>query len=179
MTKTSMIRYESFSKAINVLPKDHQLNAYSIIINYWLYWVEPDESSDPFAYAIFIMAKPQIDANNKRFINGTKWWRPSKQEPKEETKQIAYLDKFEEFWKLYPKKKWKQNAVIARNNAMIKGIDPERIIKKSWEYAKEIKLKRVEEKYIKYANWWINEWRYDDEYFTWKPNEKPDLDILY
>ena len=72
MQRDSFVRYESFSIAINLLPEENQLHATTFIINYWLYGTEPDRAIDPIAYAIFVMAKPQIDANNKRFINWCK-----------------------------------------------------------------------------------------------------------
>jgi len=57
--------------------------------------------------------------------------------------------------------------------------NPEKLIKKAWEYATEIRLKRIEEKYIKYAQWWLNEWRFDDDYYLWEQKQQPDLSVLY
>lgn len=87
---------------------------------------------------------------------------------KNKTKKIRYSPKFEEFWKAYPLKKGKQKAFQAWTSAIKWGNDPNLIIKKAWEYTLEIKHKKTEECYIKRAQWWLNDWRWDDEYDTWK-----------
>ena len=235
MQRDSFIRYESFSKAINVLPEANQLHAYKFIVDYGLYGIEPEQEVDPVGYAIFLMARPQLDANNKRYINWKKWkeyWtlggRPQKNwenmlktpkaknhNPKETpnvnvndnvnenvnenvnvnvnandnvneklktkkiNKKIIYSEDFESFWKAYPKKKGKQKARESWENAIKWGYDPKLLITKAWEYATEIKLKRVEDKFIKMAQWRLNDWRFDDDYFTGNNNEKPDLDVIY
>ena len=87
---------------------------------------------------------------------------------KNKTKKIRYSPKFEEFWKAYPLKKGKQKAFQAWTSAIKWGNDPNLIIKKAWEYTLEIKHKKTEECYIKRAQGWLNDWRWDDEYDTWK-----------
>lgn len=229
MQRDSFVFYESFSKAINILPEANQLHAYKFIIDYGLYGIEPESEVDPVAYAIFVMARPQLDANNKRYINWKKWWeywtlwwRPKKDwdnmsktpkgknwnpnetpnvndnvnenvnenvnandnvneksKTKKINKKVVYSEDFESFRKAYPKKKWKQKARESWENAIKWGNDPKLLIAKAWEYATEIKLKRVEDKFIKMAQWWLNDWRFDDDYFTGNDNSKPDLDVLY
>ena len=250
MERESFIRYKSFNEWLEALPPESQLNAFRSIVNYWAYGVEPDKSKDPLAYWFFRLIKPQIDANNKRFVISQRWWAPiwnqnarknrngvinwekqskqptvdlSKQlkqpnvnvnvndnvnvnangnvnenenvkekklnQKKEEEedlnknkkvhKKIAYSEDFESFRKAYPKKKGKQKAREAWENAIKWGNDPKVLITKAWEYATEIKLKRVEDKYIKFAQWRLNDWRYDDDYFTGNNWIKPNLDDLY
>ena len=233
MQRDSFVWYESFSKAINILPEAEQLHAYKYIIDYGLYGIEPEEKNNSLAYAIFVMAKPQINANNKKYENWKKWWeywtlggRPKKdwensQKPlrgkknsqtktpnvnendnvnenvnenvnvnandnvneklktKKINKKIIYSEDFESFRKAYPKKKGKQKARESWENAIKWGYDPKLLITKAWEYATEIKLKRVEDKFIKMAQWRLNDWRFDDDYFTGNNNEKPDLDVIY
>ena len=247
MERESFIRYKSFNEWLESLPPENQLNVFRSIVNYWIYGIEPEKSKDPLAYWFFRLIKPQIDANNKRFVISQRWWAPiwnqnarknrngvinwekqskqptvdlSKQQKqpnvnvndnvnvnangnvnenenvkqkkhnnKEEEeelkknkkihKRIEYSDLFEEFRKVYPKKKSKQQARTAWNNAIKWWNDPTLIIKKAWEYATEIKLKRVEDKYIKFAQWRLNDWRYDDDYFTGNNWIKPNLDDLY
>jgi hypothetical protein len=53
------------------------------------------------------------------------------------------------------------------------------LITKAWEYATEIKLKRIEDHYIKFAQWWLNDWRFDDDYFTGKLQVLPTNDEIY
>ena len=229
MQRDSFIRYESFSKAINVLPEANQLHAYKFIVDYGLYGIEPEQEVDPVGYAIFLMARPQLDANNKRYINWKKWkeywtlggrpqknWENMSKTPKGENhnpketpnvnvnenvnenvnvnandnvneklktkkinKKIIYSEDFESFRKAYPKKKGKQKARESWENTIKWGYDPKLLITKAWEYATEIKLKRVEDKFIKMAQWRLNDWRFDDDYFTGNNNEKPDLDVIY
>jgi len=230
MQRDSFVWYESFSKAINILPEANQLHAYKFIVDYGLYGIEPELEIDPVAYAIFVMARPQLDANNKRYENWKKWWeywslgwRPKKDwgnttktpkgknwnpnktpnvnvnvnenvnenvnanandnvnenKKKKLNKKVIYSEDFESFRKAYPKKKGKQKAREAWENAIKWGNDPKHLITKAWEYATEIKLKRIEDHYIKFPQWWLNDWRFDDDYFTGNDNTKPDLDVLY
>ena len=78
--RESVVFYRSFAEAIKALPKEEQLKALWAVINYGLDGVIPEEHG--VHTAIFLMAKPQIDANNKRYQNGTKGGRPvTKEEP--------------------------------------------------------------------------------------------------
>ena len=74
MINDSFIFYQSFLSAIECLPSENQLHAYQYITRYALQWITPEANEDAVAYAIFLMAKPQIDANIDRRINGNKWW---------------------------------------------------------------------------------------------------------
>jgi hypothetical protein len=80
--RDSLIFYYSFAKAIQRLPDDQQLKALWAIINYGLDGVEPEDDGELYM-SIFDMAKPQIDANVKRKVNGAKGGRPSEEEEKE------------------------------------------------------------------------------------------------
>jgi hypothetical protein len=53
------------------------------------------------------------------------------------------------------------------------------LIKKAGEYATEVKLKKTEEGYIKRAQGWLNDGRWDDEYDIGATGKKPDLNDLY
>ena len=75
MERQSFIFYQSFRDAIKTLPPENQKNAMTMIIAYGIDGTPPDPSVDWIAYAIFIMAKPQLDINNKRFVDGHKWGR--------------------------------------------------------------------------------------------------------
>lgn len=72
------IFYESFAEAINLLPAQDQLEAYKAIIAYGLYGDLPEFDSNA-AQAIFVMAKPQMDANKKRRAGGASGGRPKKE----------------------------------------------------------------------------------------------------
>jgi len=83
-----------------------------------------------------------------------------------------YSEEFEKFWNVYPKKKWKVKAYEAWNKRIASWIDADYITQKASDYAREIRLKKVEDQFIKWPQWWLNEWRYDDEYFTWRKKQE-------
>lgn len=70
MKRDSILFYRSFYDAIKALPKKHQLSALEAILEYGLNGIEPE--SDGVVNAIFALIKPQVDANNRRFVNGSK-----------------------------------------------------------------------------------------------------------
>lgn len=86
----SFIFYESYYEAIKLLPKEEKADAYEAIAEYSLTGIEPDNLQG-MAKVIFTMAKPQIDANNKRRLNGALGGRPKKEtEGLEEKKPLVF-----------------------------------------------------------------------------------------
>lgn len=80
--RDSVVFYRSFYEAIRELPDGDLVKCFKAIMDYGLDEVVPEEAG--IAKSIYLMAKPQIDANNKRYLNGTKGGRPkTKPEPKE------------------------------------------------------------------------------------------------
>jgi hypothetical protein len=69
-TRDSYIFYRSFYEAIKELPNENQLEIYNAIAEYSLNFKEVELSG--LSKTIFILIKPQIEANNKRFIVGQK-----------------------------------------------------------------------------------------------------------
>ncbi len=67
--RESFVFYRSFYEALKDLPADIQLELFSAVMEYALYGIQPDNLS-PIARGYMILMKPQIDANNRRFING-------------------------------------------------------------------------------------------------------------
>ena len=67
--RDSFIFYRSFFEAINDLDDMQQLEIYKAVANYSLNFVEPDLKG--VSATIFKLIKPQLEANNKRFLNGT------------------------------------------------------------------------------------------------------------
>lgn len=73
----SIVFYKSFYEAIKVIPDAaSRLAAYEAILGYAFKDVM-DVVKDPFANIILEMAKPQIDANTKRRLNGSKGGAPA------------------------------------------------------------------------------------------------------
>lgn len=78
--RDSVVFYRSFWEAIKQLPEKERLESLTAILEYGLDETEPKSAG--VASAMFLMAKPQIDANNRRYQNGTKGGRPvTKTEP--------------------------------------------------------------------------------------------------
>lgn len=77
--RNSFIFYRSFFEAIENLDFENQGKIYHAICAYNFTKKEPDLSG--FCHTVWILIKPQLDANIKRFENGNKQKR-SKQEAK-------------------------------------------------------------------------------------------------
>lgn len=75
--------------------------------------------------------------------------------------KIDALARFDDFWKIYPKKKGKAAAQKAFAKAVTSGADPQAIIDGALAYAMECRMK--DPQYVKYAQGWINDGRYLDE----------------
>jgi hypothetical protein len=71
------------------------------------------------------------------------------------------LARFDEFWKIYPKKKAPDAAKKAFAKAVSNGADPQAIIDGAIAYALECRMK--EPQYVKYAQGWLNDGRWQDE----------------
>lgn len=68
--RDSFIFYRSFQEAIDGCSKEDQLVIYKAISNYALDRIEPELSG--VAKVVWVLIKPQLDANWKRFYNGCK-----------------------------------------------------------------------------------------------------------
>ena len=75
--KESFVFYKSFLDAIELLPEGEQLKAFKLIAHYGANGELP-EGEQTLANAIFLMAKPNIDATKEKRSNGKKGGRPSK-----------------------------------------------------------------------------------------------------
>jgi hypothetical protein len=78
--RDSTIFYRSFYEAISELTNEQQGIVYNAIFNYALNGIEPELTG--IAKTVFTLIKPQLDANNKRFENGSKGGRPKQTETK-------------------------------------------------------------------------------------------------
>ena len=81
MERESFIFYASFYQAIKEIPNENQLKVYQAITNFALTGTEPTDLNG-IEKAVFILVKPQIIANNKRYENGCGGGRPKKEEKK-------------------------------------------------------------------------------------------------
>lgn len=69
--RDSLVFYRSFYEALNCLPDEEYLKAIKMVLEYALDDIEPTVKTG-MAYAVFLLIKPQIDANNRRYVNGCK-----------------------------------------------------------------------------------------------------------
>lgn len=168
--RESVVFYRSFANAIRDLPPDQFKACAMAIINYGLDGIEPEGNG--IEKTVFCMAKPQIDANNRRYENGTKGGRPktkqnlditkqnldvTKQEPKEKEKvkekvkdkDNIYSCAFEEFWEAYPRKKEKAKAYKCYKARLADGFSEDELMTAVKRYAAECKARRTEAQYIK------------------------------
>lgn len=167
--RDSVLFYRSFYDALKNVPPDERLRVYDSIMEYAMYDNEPD--LDGVALAIFLLAKPQIDANNKRYANGC---RPkskrsdteteakekqsvSKVEAKEKEKEKenvkekdnTYSCAFEALWSAYPRKKEKANAYKCYKARLADGFSEDELMTAVKRYADECKARCTEARYIK------------------------------
>ena len=77
MTRDSLVIYRSFYDAVKDLPGDIRLAMFDAIMEYGLNGEEPADLP-PVPRALFMLIKPQIDANNRRYENGKRGGRPRK-----------------------------------------------------------------------------------------------------
>ena len=171
--RDSVVFYRSFYDAIKNIPEADQLKVYTAIMEYAMNDVQPE--IDGIALAIFLLVKPQIDANNKRYENGKKpkvkqavskseassKQNTSKSEAnvnvKENVKEnvnVKEKDKtyscaFEELWKAYPRKKEKSVAYKAYKATLNKGFSEDELMTAVKRYAEECKKEQRESRYIK------------------------------
>ena len=78
----SMIFYASWYENANEQGKEFRDKMLNQILRYGLYGEEPDNSDDPVAKMMFNMAKPNIDSNIEKRLNGRKGGRPKKNHTK-------------------------------------------------------------------------------------------------
>ena len=76
--RDSVVFYRSFYEAIKNLPAEEFKRAACAILDYALDGLEPE--SRGIEWAIYTLAKPQIDANNRRYENGKKGGRQANQD---------------------------------------------------------------------------------------------------
>lgn len=69
-SRDSFIFYRSFFEAIDELPEENQLSMYKAIAEFSLNFNKIDLKG--IESTMFRLIQPQLEANNKRFINGTK-----------------------------------------------------------------------------------------------------------
>lgn len=93
MERDSFVFYRSFEECISELDPECQIECYKAIVRYALDGIEPEANG--VVMAMFRAIKPQIDANNKRFVDGKKGAEYGKLggRPKKDKNPIGVIDK--------------------------------------------------------------------------------------
>lgn len=91
--RDSIVFYRSFYEAIKEIPLEEQGVVYNAIYGYALDGIEPELTG--IAKAIFLLVKPQIDANNSRYENGKKGGKPKANQNETKTEPKTNQDETE------------------------------------------------------------------------------------
>lgn len=182
--RDSVVFYRSFYEAIRMLPPEQFKASALSILEYGLDGKEPE--TDGIERTVFCMAKPQIDANNRRYENGTKGGRPKTKIDQEETKNNltetklnqdgtitepkekekvkekvnvkdnTYTCAFETLWSAYPRKKEKAVAYKCYKARLSDGFSEDELLLAVKRYADECKLNGTEDRYIKLGSTFLS-----------------------
>ena len=76
MERRSFIFYASYFEAANILKVRERDALYKAIVEYGLFGTEPQLKGTPLA--CWLLIKPQLDANNRKYQNGKRGGRSSK-----------------------------------------------------------------------------------------------------
>lgn len=175
--RDSVVFYRSFYDSIKNIPEEDQLKVYKAIMEYAMNDIQPE--IEGIALAIFLLVKPQIDANNKRYQNGRKpklKQQVSKTEAKPKQnlsdneakekenvnvnenekenvnvkeKDKTYTCAFEQLWNAYPRKKEKAKAYKCYKARLADGFSEDELLLAVKRYADECKKNHTDERYIK------------------------------
>lgn len=194
--RDSVLFYRSFYDALRNIPDDERLRVYDAIMEYSMYDVEPD--LDGTSLAVFLLVKPQIDANNKRYANGCKAKRnqngtkldakhnqestkpeakeKEKEKVKEKEKDKTYTCDFETLWAAYPRKQEKAKAYGCYKARLADGFPEDELLLAVKRYAEECKAHGTEKRYIKLGSTFLGPntpfLDYLGDYAPEKPKEK-------
>ena len=78
MKRNSFVFYASYLEAANTLKAKERDTLYRAILEYGILGIEPQLKGAPLT--CWILIKPQLDANNRKYENGKRGGRPSKKD---------------------------------------------------------------------------------------------------
>ena len=85
--RDSVLFYRSFWDAVKGLPPEQFKPAVAAIMEYGLNELAPETSG--IEQTIYALVKPQIDANNRKYLNGTKGGRPKSAEQPNKNQEVT------------------------------------------------------------------------------------------
>lgn len=136
MKREWFVFYQSFLRAWENLPDKEQLLYYQRVLKYWVDW-EDIESWNWVVEAMFQLVKPQLDANNKKYQNGTKGGRPKNQT----------------ITKTKPNNNQTITKVEPKDKDNVKDKDKDKEKNKNYIKEEEMELKKEMENFIKEKPW--------------------------
>lgn len=148
--RDSVVFYRSFYEALKDLPPEQFKESVKAIMEYGLNGKEPETTG--IEKTIFLLTKPQIDANNKRYQNGTKGGRKATaSEPnqnqavtKPEPKSNQTETKTEPKEKVKEKDKEKEKDIYSAREE-----EPLRLFEDFWQaYPKRVSRMLAEQAYV-------------------------------
>lgn len=132
MERKQITFYLSFYRAIRrIKKKADRCDAYDALFDYAFSGIEPDMDKLPDAAAIaFVLVKPNIDASNKKAVNGSKGGSTSKVEEKPESNYNQDRSKPEANWKQTTSKKEnkKENKIEIEDECLMIGPETPSVI---------------------------------------------------
>ena len=108
--RDGFVFYKNWAKALDILPPEEYKETLKAIFSYAMEDIEPD--IDGFGASLFEMAKPVIDANNKRYADGKKGGRPPKKDSLEKEKSVVSENENHRLSKEKPKEKEKDKEKV-------------------------------------------------------------------
>ena len=180
--------FEDQYKILEKFPSDVRWKTLDAIMLYVFKGTEPKLDNDPIVYAIFEWMRFSLDKSihiaKTAIENWKKWWAPkgnsnavksfenilkqpeNNQKTTQNNQEQRTTNNEQRTMNKEQKKEINntQTAVWARKNYSEE-------FEKFWNVKKKKKGK-VEDQFIKWPQWWLNEWRYDDEYFTWRKKQE-------
>lgn len=105
-----------------------------------------------------VVNRKLLNTNNTKYLsnqitNGTKY-----------NDQTSLTDRFENLWKMYPRKLGKKQSFESYKRVVKKGVTDDEIKQGIENYLKEIKIKGKTTQYIKQGSTWFRNEGWDDEY---------------
>lgn len=148
--RDSVVFYRSFYEALKDLPPEQFKESVKAIMEYGLNGKEPETTG--IEKTIFLLTKPQIDANNKRYQNGTKGGRKTTtSEPdKNQTGTKPEPKPNQTGTKVEPKEKDKEkDKEKVKDIYIVREEEPLRLFEDFWQaYPKRVSRMLTEQAYV-------------------------------
>lgn len=108
--RDGFVFYKNWAKAMDILPPEEYKETMKAIFSYAMEDIEPD--IDGFGASLFEMARPVIDANNKRYADGRRGGRPPKKDSSEKEKTMVSENENHRLSNEKPKEKEKDKEKV-------------------------------------------------------------------